>query len=176
MSFHLRRWLATGLIACAWAGTAQGHATLDPAQAPVGSYVRFAIRVPHGCQGSPTLAVRVALPEGVVSVKPMPKPGWQLTSVAGPYASAYDLHGKSVTSGVRELVWTGRLADEHYDEFVFQAHLAKSLPAGTSLSIPVVQECEQGQARWTAPPASAGHDHGGPQDGPAPQLLLHPAR
>jgi len=173
--FAFWRWTA-GLAVCLSAGLAQAHATLDPAQAPVGSYTRFAVRIPHGCQGSPTLVVRVALPEGFVSVKPMPKPGWQLTTTSGPYASSYELHGRTLTNGVRELVWTGRLADEHYDEFVFQAHVAKSLPAGTNTMIPVVQECEQGQARWTAPPTAAGHDHGTSKDGPAPQILLQPAR
>ena len=37
--------------------------------------------MPHGCSGSPTTAIRVRVPAGIIGVKPMPKPGWQLNTV-----------------------------------------------------------------------------------------------
>ena len=41
-----------------------------------GAGARLTLRVPHGCAGSATLKVRVQVPEGMFSVKPMPKAGW----------------------------------------------------------------------------------------------------
>ena len=39
--------------------------------------------MPHGCEGAATTRVRIHIPEGVIAVKPMPKPGWQLETVSG---------------------------------------------------------------------------------------------
>jgi uncharacterized protein YcnI len=60
---------------------AQAHVTVDPVAAPAGSYVRVALRVPHGCNGAATTRITLDLPEGIYSAKPMPmpKPGWRLT-------------------------------------------------------------------------------------------------
>ena len=58
---------------------AAAHITLDPTAAAAGSYVRAALRVPHGCAGAATTRVTLDLPEGIYSAKPMPKPGWRLT-------------------------------------------------------------------------------------------------
>ena len=78
--------------------------------------------MPHGCEGSATTAIRVRIPEGVIGVKPMPKPGWTLTTVTGKYPKTYTLFHAKLTEGVTEIAWTGgKLPDAHYDEFVFQA-------------------------------------------------------
>ena len=66
-------------------------------------------------------AIRVKLPEGVIVAKPMPKPGWQLATIKGKYAKAYDYYGSSLSEGVTEIDWTGgNLPDDWYDEFVFR--------------------------------------------------------
>ena len=109
--------------------------------------------MPHGCEGSATLKVRVQVPEGVISVKPMPKAGWTLETVKGPYTKSYDYYGTALKEGVKEVVWTGKLLDEHYDEFVFRGFLTEDLKAGTTLFFPVVQECEKGAERWIEIPA-----------------------
>ena len=62
---------------------------------------------------------------------------------------ALSLHGKPVTEGVREIVWTGSLADDHFDEFVFLARITDAVPAGTDLAFPVVQTCATGTEAWT---------------------------
>src|SRR3546814_518055 len=116
---------------------AYGHVTLEQGEAAIGSTYKAVLRVPHGCEGSPTLKVRIQLPEGVLGVKPMPKAGWTLETVKGDYASSYSLWGEPVTSGVKEITWTGKLLDEHYDEFVFRGYLADALPPNTVLYFPV---------------------------------------
>lgn len=153
--------------------TASAHVTLADKEAVVGSRYQAVLRVPHGCKGSPTIRLRVRVPEGVFNVKPQPKPGWTLETVKGEYAKTYAFHGSQLTQGVKEVVWSGgRLSDEHYDEFVFVAYLSAELPAGSTLHFPVVQECEQGVERWIdvgGPNAAAAAAHA---DAPAPALKL----
>ena len=54
------------------------HVYLETAEAPANGTYKAVLRVPHGCDGKPTIGLRVQIPEGVIAVKPMPKPGWQL--------------------------------------------------------------------------------------------------
>jgi uncharacterized protein YcnI len=151
------------------------HVSLAVKQAPIESRYQAVMRVPHGCKGSPTVKLRVRIPEGVVGVKPQPKAGWILETIKGDYAKPYALYGAQVGSGVREVIWSGgRLPDEHYDEFVFVAYLSNGLTAGNTLYFPVVQECEQGVERWIDTPGQdekAPDDH---SDSPAPGLKLLP--
>ena len=127
--------------------TALAHITLEAPEAAVGSNYKAVLRVPHGCAGAATLKVRVQIPEGFIAVKPMPKAGWTLDTVKGSYANSYELHGNTVSEGVKELSWTGNLPDDYYDEFVFRGTLAKAFAAGTTVYFPVVQECEGGRGR-----------------------------
>lgn len=163
------------LLAAAFlaASPAHSHITLDVSQAQIASSYKAVLRVPHGCQGSATTAIRVRIPEGMIGVKPQPKPGWTLHITRGEYAQPHTLYGSQVTSGVKELSWTGgTLADENYDEFVFMSYLSGDLPAGGTLYLPVVQECETGVMRWIdRPTGRAAADHSGT---PAPALKLLP--
>jgi len=154
--------------------TAMAHITFDSREASVGSTWKAVLRVPHGCDGQPTLKVRVKVPEGMFAVKPMPKPGWEVETVTGKYQGGYDNHGTVLTEGVTEIVWTGKLLDEHYDEFVFRGSLADSLPAGEMLYFPVVQECEGGAERWIELPAAGGDAH--ELAFPAPGIKLLPKK
>jgi uncharacterized protein YcnI len=138
------------------AGPAFAHVTLETGEAPVGSPYKAVFRVPHGCDGKATTAIRVQVPEGVIAAKPMPKPGWKLDKVKGKYARAYDYYGTPVGEGVKEVDWSGgSLADDEYDEFVLRAMLTPDLPVGKMLYFPVVQECEGGAVeRWIQIPAA----------------------
>ncbi len=104
------------------------HVSLETRQAPVGSSYKAVFKVPHGCAGSATTKIRVQIPEGVISVKPMPKPGWTLETVKGKYAAEYDYFGSKQSEGVKEVVWSGgKLADDNYDEFVVTTYLTAGL-------------------------------------------------
>ena len=152
---------------------ALAHVTLENRQAAVGSYYKAVFAVPHGCAGSATVKVRVQVPEGVIGIKPMPKPGWNLETVKGKYAAEYELHGSKFLEGVKEVVWSGgKLADDNYDEFVFASFLTTALKPNTTLYFPVVQECEQGTSRWIEIPKESPDDHG--SKSPAPGLKLVP--
>jgi len=163
--------LAAGLAAFG-ATTALAHVTLEVGEAPAGSTYKAIVRVPHGCEGSPTLKVIVRIPEGVIAVKPMPHAGWTLETAKGKYAKSYDYYGTPLTEGVTEITWSGgKLLDEHYDEFVFRGMLAADLAPGM-LYFPVVQECETGTERWIEIPEAGktADDY----ESPAPGLNVLP--
>ena len=159
--------LALGLAAPA----AQAHVTLETGEAAANSFVKFVLRVPHGCEGKATTTVRVRVPEGVINAKPMPKAGWTLEAVRGAYGKSYDYYGSTLTEGVVEIVWSGgELPDAFYDEFVFRAKVT-DFPVGTVLALPVVQECGSDAAeRWIeVPEAGKSADD---YDFPAPTLTI----
>jgi hypothetical protein len=86
---------ATLIGAAAVGPAALAHVTLETREAPAGSTYKAVLRVPHGCEGAATTAIRVRIPEGVIAVKPMPKPGWELATTEGRYAQAYELFGET---------------------------------------------------------------------------------
>ena len=92
------------------------HITLETGQAALGSPYKAVFRVPHGCDGAATTAIRIQIPEGVIAVKPMPKPGWTIALTTGKYAKTYTNWGSDVSSGVTEVDFTGgNLPDAYYD-------------------------------------------------------------
>jgi len=150
------------------------HVTLESQEAKVGGGYKAVLRVPHGCSGSATTSIRVKVPEGLIGVKPMPKPGWTLVTTTGKYPKTYKLFHNELTEGVTEIGWSGgKLLDEWYDEFVFTGFLANDLDAGKTLYFPVVQECEKGVHRWIEIPAAGTSRSDYPE--PAPELKLLPA-
>jgi len=173
MTFFLKTGPLAVMLALA-ATPAFAHATLETPQALVGASYKAVLRVSHGCGSSPTIRVRVRIPEGFVGVKPMPKPGWTLETTRAPYAKAYATPHANLTEGVREISWSGgRLPSEWYDEFVFTGTIAGDLAPGSTLYFPAVQDCETGAERWIEIPAEGASAHD--LKAPAPGLLLLPA-
>ncbi|HWF96690.1 MAG TPA: DUF1775 domain-containing protein [Xanthobacteraceae bacterium] len=160
--------------ALASATIAFAHITLENQQAAVGASYKAVLRVPHGCDGSATVAIRVRIPEGFLDVKPMPKPGWKLDVVRGKYPKPTSARGTSVTEGVTEVDWSGgNLPDAYYDEFVLTGYVSDAAPAGQTMYFPVVQDCEKGVNRWIEIPAADGAQAPEPAE-PAAALKLQP--
>jgi uncharacterized protein YcnI len=168
------RLLIAGALAAAIVMPALAHVTLESQEARVGDGYKAVLRVPHGCNGSPTTTIRVKIPEGLIGVKPMPKPGWTLSTATGKYAKTYKFYHSELSEGVTEINWSGgRLPDQWYDEFVFSGLLPRDLEPGKVLHFPVVQECEKGVHRWIEIPAAGKSRSDYPE--PAPELKLLPA-
>lgn len=147
------------------AGQAHAHATFETQKAPSGGTYKAVLRVPHGCDGEATHTVRIRMPEGIIAVKPMPKPGWALSTTTGTYAQSYDYYGTPTSEGVQEIIWSGgALPDAWYDEFVFRGYVT-DLPADSVLAFPTVQSCANGEVAWDEI-AAAGQD---------PHALEYPA-
>ena len=155
------------------ASPACAHVGLETKQATIGASYKAVFTVPHGCAGSPTVKIRVQIPEGVIAAKPMPKAGWNVEAISGKYAGEYDYHGSKLSEGVKEVVWSGgKLPDHHYEEFVVSTYLTTGLKPNTTLYFPVVQECEQGVSRWIDIPAGGQSGHSHDSKTPAPGLKL----
>ena len=154
-------------LACS---AALANVTLDTAEASAGSTYKAVLRIPHGCRGKPTTEVRVTIPEGFISAKPMPKAGWTLITIAGRYERTYDLHGTAISEGTRGISWGGGyLPDIWYDEFVFRGTFAADLKPGTVFYFPTVQVCGDQEEHWIDVSGEAGADQ------PAPSVTLSPS-
>jgi uncharacterized protein YcnI len=162
--------IALALAPALLPAAASAHVTLERGEAPANATYRAVLRIPHGCEGAATDAIRVRLPDGFIGAKPMPKPGWTLEIVRGPYDRPYQQFGETVTEGPREIVWSGgRLDDAWYDEFVVRGIVA-DLVAGTELPFKVTQSCGATAVAWDEI-AAPGTDRDA-LDHPAPVLLV----
>lgn len=147
-----------GLLLCLSTSGALAHATLERKEASPNASYRGVVQITHGCDGEPTTRVRVTIPEGVVGAKPMPKPGWTVSTEKGPYAKAYPYFHGDIREGVKTITWTGgSLPDDQVDEFTFFARVTDAFAPGSTVYFPIEQDCAKGQYRWSEIPA-AGQD------------------
>jgi uncharacterized protein YcnI len=144
------------LIALLAAAGARAHVGVEPGRVGAGASTNVALRITHGCSGSPTHTLRVTLPAGFRGAKPMPKPGWTIAVRRAPLAEPYDSHGRRVTEDVVEITWRAStreawLDDAHFDEFVLRGQ-APAQPG--ALWFKLLQQCEKGQLDWSELPAA----------------------
>jgi uncharacterized protein YcnI len=145
--FAVRRCVVlVAMVCCGLASPALAHVVLKDATAVSGTYHVATFRVSHGCGVSPTVAIRIAIPDGIVVAKPMPKPGWRIDIVHEPLPNPVPQDGRTLTQWPKEIAWIGGpLPDEYLDEFSVMVRL----PARTGpLWFPTCRVCEQGETRW----------------------------
>jgi hypothetical protein len=132
-------------------GAAHAHAVVSPDKAAPGGYYAGQLRISHGCNGSPTVAVRVEIPAGVTSARPQPKTGWTVKIEREPLAEPVKGEGGQVIRDrVKAITWSGNLPDDMFENF----GLMLKLPAVAGpLYLPTVQTCKVGANRWTDIPA-----------------------
>lgn len=152
------------------AGPAQAHVTAVPGSARAGEQTVIRFRVGHACDGSPTTAVSVQLPDTVTSVTPQFLPGWEIDTESGPLAEPVEVHGETVTEGIREITWSGGRPIPDHTYFDFGVSMLLPDRPGKTLYFPVVQTCESGETAWIEVPAKGedGHD----LESPAPSVQL----
>jgi len=156
---------AAGLLAVA-AAPATAHVTVTPDTTAAGSYAVLTFSVGHGCEGSPTTAIEIALPEQVLQATPTRNPAWRVEKVLEQLDEPVtDAHGSEVTERVARVVYTAEqpLPDGYRDTFELSLQLPDA--AGETLTFPVVQKCRKGETGWVETPA----------DGQDPDELERPA-
>ena len=165
---------ATALLALAFG--AQAHTTLETQQAPVSSTYKAVLRVGHGCEGAPTLKLRVQHSGGRHQRQAHAQAGLGDGNRQGPLREDLRL--------LRNRDVRGRAGDRLDGQAARRALrrvCLPSLPDRTASSrtpcstSPLVQECEGGKAdRWIEIPAEGksadDYEH------PAPGLKLLPAK
>lgn len=162
--------LLAGVMLMAVPGLSEAHVDISPPEAGPGMSFMLTFGLGHGCEGAPTIGLRIQVPTGIVSVQPVVKPGWQIETVTGPYDAPQLVRGVEVTEGVVEVRWRGgALPNELYDQFLIRARIADGVEPGTMLWFPVIQDCPGGAAsRWITVPVA-----GQPEpDEPAPGILV----
>lgn len=147
--------VAAALSGASGAWPAHAHVTLNPNEGQADAYFRTALRVSHGCGGAPTVAVKVTMPDGVISVKPQAKTGWTVAVTRRPLKTPVDnphRHDHKIVDQVDTVEWRGGpLVDSQFDEF----GLLMKLPATAgTLWFPVHQECTGAVFDWVNIPAA----------------------
>ena len=133
---------------------ASAHVTITPSDTSAGAYTVLTVSVGHACEGSPTTALDIQIPEPILSVTPTLLEGWEVEKkMVQLDEPVEDAHGNSVTERVGEVVYT---ADQPLaDGYRAAMELSLQLPEtpGETLTFPVVQKCVQGETGWTETPA-----------------------
>lgn len=99
-------------LAISLIGTASAHVVVRPGDAKTGAYQVFTVSVPVE-RDSPTIKMKLDIPEGLASVTPTVKPGWTIQT---------DKRGQGEDAVVTAITWTGgEIGVGYRDEFTFSA-------------------------------------------------------
>ncbi|GEK81056.1 YcnI family copper-binding membrane protein [Agrococcus baldri] len=131
---------------------ANAHVHVTPTTTEAGAASELAFSFSHGCDGSPTTAVEVTIPEEVASVALIANAGWNVES--------------ALRDGARTVVFT---ADEPTPDGVretleVEVTLPEDAADGDVLTFPTLQVCETGETLWGDADPEA--------ETPAPQLTI----
>ena len=135
---------------------ASAHVTLTPSGTAAGSSTVLTFAFSHGCEGSPTTAVAIDIPESIESVSPTLNPNYTIEKVADGDRTA-------------QVVYTAITPVE--DGFRDTIELSVRLPddaAGETLEFPVLQTCEVGETNWNQV-AEEGEEE---PESPAPTVVV----
>jgi uncharacterized protein YcnI len=144
---------------------AQGHVTVFPETLPAEGYAKVDLSVPHGCEESATTKLTVQLPDQIQSATPQVVPGWKITTKEGKLAKPYESESGQVTTGVREITWSGGPLDAHQLE-VFGISVKVEGTPGDKIAFKAIQECAKGQTAWIEIPVE------GEEEPPAPAPMV----
>lgn len=106
--------LFVSVLVLAFSATVAAHVTVSPKQVLVSERATFAVSVPNE-HDTPVVAVRLVIPEGLTSVRPFAKPGWNIEVVT---------IGEGEEVSATEIKWTsagGTVPVDLKDDFLFGA-------------------------------------------------------
>ncbi|MEO6530450.1 MAG: YcnI family protein [Specibacter sp.] len=152
-------------------GSASAHVSATPTETAAGAYSLVTFSVGHGCDGSPTTAVTITLPEELNAATPTVNPNWTITTSTQKLDTPRTLaNGSKISERTQSITYTAKTPlDAHQrDTFTLSVQLPET--AGTTLHFPTLQKCEVGQTDWKEIPA-AGADHDSVK-APAPELTV----
>jgi uncharacterized protein len=158
-----------GLVG-AFALPASAHVTVNPKEAPKGSFATLTFNVPNEKDDASTTKVEVNLPTDhpIASVSVEPVPGWQVAVQKSKLAQPLQSDDGEVTDAVSQITWSGgQITPGQFQRFVISVG---PLPENTnSLVFKALQTYSDGDVvRWieTAAPGGEEPEH------PAPTLQL----
>ncbi len=135
------------------AGVASAHVTIQEDSVVAGEFAVVTIAVPHGCEESPTTAVRIQMPETIPAVTPTINAGWDVEKVMETLAEPIQGEHGEITERVSEVVYTAKtpLPDGYRDTFALSIKVPED--ASGLMFFPTVQICEVGESDWIEIPA-----------------------
>jgi uncharacterized protein YcnI len=131
--------LGTGLTLALGAPlAASAHVHVDPETAAAGATETITFSFAHGCDGSPTTALAIDIPDGVANATPVVQGGWTITRELG-------------TNGVpTRVVYTPDTpVEDGLKASVAMDVLFAESAADSALAFPVTQTCAVGETAWT---------------------------
>lgn len=91
---------------------ADAHVVVKPSEVGIGERVNFVVSVPTE-EDTPTVSLRLIIPEEIKSVRPNVKPGWKIQMIKT---------GTGENERVSEIIWSGgQIPKDMRDEFVFSS-------------------------------------------------------
>lgn len=138
---------------------AAAHVTVSPEQATGGSYEVLTFAFSHGCDGSPTTALRIEMPDGVGAVSPTVQAGWDI-------AVEHD-EADGLPSAV---TFTAEQPIPNELRAAVQLQVQFSADAEGALAFPVEQRCAEGSVSWSEIAEEGQDPHA--LDAPAPVLAV----
>ena len=148
--------LAGGVaVAVALSTSASAHVSIQEDQVAAGSSTIVTLAFAHGCEGSPTTAIRIQMPESIPTVNPTLNANWDVEKVTETLDAPIEgAHGEQITERVSEIIYTARTPVE--DGFRDTFELSMTFPedaVGQTIFFPVIQTCEAGESPWIEIPA-----------------------
>ena len=95
-----------GAFVLLMAAPALAHVTVQPPEAPTGSFFAFAVRVPNERPDASTTKVEVQFPETVTNVSVQPHPGWDYEVKMKTLDEPIEVFGEEVTEAVDTITWS----------------------------------------------------------------------
>jgi uncharacterized protein YcnI len=150
---------------------ARAHISISSGAAAANTTQEVSFSVGHGCEGSDTLKVRVQIPAGITSVRPMPN-DFGKASIE-----------KDAAGLVTAVIWQKADADLYAADIAYYKLIIRlktpDMPF-TTLYFPIEQTCKSADGgvttvNWSMLPGAAAAD-GGVADEPAAELNIAPAR
>jgi uncharacterized protein YcnI len=146
------------LLAVAVPAMASAHVTVSPDELVAGDHGVLTFAFSHGCDNSPTTALRITMPDGLASVSPTLDGDWTIDVERGDdgLVSAVTYTALSpVPTDLRGAVSMGVGLDEDTPD---------------SLAFPVEQKCVDGTTEWTQIAENGEDPHS--LDAPAPVVTV----
>ncbi|MWB99850.1 DUF1775 domain-containing protein [Agromyces seonyuensis] len=143
---------------------ASAHVHVTPGETPAGSATVIEFSSGHGCDGSPTTAYTVTIPEGFDSVAPVLNGAYDISETRG----AANADGVEPIETVTYTP-TAPITDGYYSTFSLRVTPGEDL-VGETVAFPVLQTCVTGSTDWSGDPADESEG-----STPAPAIVVSEA-
>lgn len=167
MSTQIKIAVASCVAALSLPALAQGHVTVQPAEAPAGAFTRVDVRVPNEKDDEGTAKVQVQMPDGFYFASYEPVAGWDVEVEKEDLDEPVEIEeGFEATEQVTQITWTAQdgttIPPGAFQDFGLSVLVPGE--AGDTLTFKALQTYEGGEVvRWIGSPDS---------DEPAPTVAV----